>query len=608
MASKLEHALALAKRGFKVFPLKPGAKAPPLLNDWPNKATSDPDTIRQYWTPMPDANIGIHAEGYIIVDVDVLKGGDESLQLLELKYGLPDTLVARTATGGRHIFFRHPFPVGNTVGALGAGLDIRSKGGYVVGAGSVVAAGDYAWHNNVPIEDAPAWLVDRLGAFTEREPSEKLNVEDAPDQAVERAQQWLAGQLPAIEGFGGDAHTFKVACGLRDLGISAEQAVTLLETWNATCAPPWSPEELGTKVRNAYNYGQNAPGAKAALPSDFPVVDNLQVIKSASETNVKVMAQRLSEFAASSTKGPGYLVKGLLQRRTYAQLFGAPGQGKTFVALDLAYHVAAGNPWMQRKVHAGTVLYLAYEGIGGLVQRAQALRQHYGQADVPFYVVGAAYSLREVAGRAALGLTIASLPEKPTLIVIDTLARALMGGDENSAQDVGAFNSGVAALIEHTGACVMTIHHSGKNKAAGARGSSALLGALDTELEVDNWQVTATKQRDIALTEPIGFKLVPVLVGLDEDGDEMTSCVISPAAVAAAGAVTGKISGNVKRAFEVLCELAPDNAPVGENKWKDACAPFLAQRRSAFWDVKKALEKKGYITVADNGSISRRMI
>ena len=161
--TKLEHALALTKRGFKVFPIAPGKKAPPLLNDWPNKATSDPETIAQYWTPLPDANIGLHCNGMVVIDVDVAKGGDESLQLLEIKYGLPSTLVARTPTGGRHIFFRHPFPVANTVGALGNGLDIRSSGGYVVAVGSSVDAGEYVWDTVAPIEDAPAWLVDRLG-------------------------------------------------------------------------------------------------------------------------------------------------------------------------------------------------------------------------------------------------------------------------------------------------------------------------------------------------------------------------------------------------------------------------------------------------------------
>src|SRR5690606_17329387 len=128
--------------------------------------------------------------------------------------------------------------------------------------------------------------------------------------------------------------------------------------------------------------------------------------------------------------------------------------------------------------------------------------------------------------------------------------------DENSAQDVGAFNAAIAALIENTGACVMIIHHSGKNKNAGARGSSALLGAIDTELEVDENQITARKQRDVEAGEPIGFKLEPMIVGLDEDGDELTSCTVAPDEVKA-GPKMGRLTGNNKRGFDVLCELRP---------------------------------------------------
>lgn len=617
MASKLEHALALAARGFRVFPIAPGKKAPPLLAGWPDRATSDPAVVKDYWVAVPDANIGIHCEGMIVVDVDVKNGGYDSLNLLEIQHGFPSTLVTQTPTGGQHIFYKSNDRAANSVGALGRGLDIRSYGGYVVGPGSTVAAGDYSFGIDAPIADAPAWLVHKLGAFTEREHKEKVNVVDAPDAVVDRAREWLCGQLPAIQGAGGDAQTFKVACGLRDVGVSAAQAFALMQdSWNATCAPPWNPGDLQAKVDGAYLYGQNAPGARAALPDDFPIVqyteqNSANVQPERQNVNAAVTtAHRLSAFANSIQKGPGYLVKGVLQRRTYAELFGAPGEGKTFVALDMAYHIAAGLPWMGHKVHAGTVLYLAYEGTGGLVKRAQALRQKYGAADVPLYVANAAYNLRERPGRQALGCTLADLPAKPVLIVIDTFARALMGGDENSAQDVGAFNSGVAALIENTGACVMIIHHSGKNKSAGARGSSALLGAIDTELEVDSGQVWAKKQRDIELTDPIAFKLVPLVVGLDEDGDDLTSCVVEAGtAVSSAQNPSGRLSGNAKRGFDKLCVLAPDNAPVAEHDWKNACLEFLGSKSTSqrFYDMKVSLVKKGFIVVDEKSDITRSM-
>jgi hypothetical protein len=603
--TKLEHALALAAKGFKVFPIAPGQKKPPLLNGWPKRATSDADEVRAFWSAVPEANIGIHCEGMVVIDVDVKKGGDDSLALLEMTNGIAPTLTTRTPTGGRHLFFRlsdSHSGVPNSVELLGRGLDVRSAGGYVLGPGSQVDAGDYAFElDTAGIASAPAWLVDRLGAapVPRAEPAAPIPV--ASESAFRRAREWIAEQPGAVEGEGGDARTYAVACGLRDLGIDEAQSVSLLTDWNVTCRPPWSADDLAIKAHNAYRYAQNEPGARAALPEDFPVPEAAPEAPAAPRKALL----RLSEFAAAARRGPGYLVKGLLERRSYANLFGAPGEGKTFIGLDLAYSVAAALPWHDRKVRSGVVLYLAYEGFGGLTKRAQALRQKYGQKDVPLYVAEAAFNLREPTGRKELGQVLAGLPEKPVLIVVDTFARALMGGDENSAQDVGAFNAAIAALIESTGACVLIIHHSGKNKAAGARGSSALQGAIDTELEVDQRQVISRKQRDVEAAEPIGFKLVPLIVGIDEDMDDITSCVVEPAISVAAGNV--RLGGNPKRGMQVLCEMAPDNTPVHAEDWKEKCAGFLGNRRGAFWDMKATLLKKGVVIEAANGTLTRRL-
>ena len=599
-ASKLDAAIALAAKGFEVFPIKAGAKFPPLVKDWPNKASNIVQFFGPWWDKNPDANIGIHAKGMIVIDVDVNKGGDDSLALLEMTYGLPETLTTRTPTGGRHLYYRSAVAVPNGVDSLGAGLDVRSERGYVVAPGSEVEAGRYRFEQDCPVADAPEWLVQKLGTITPKTSTTSEPVQDAPVDVVERAQEWLAKQPGAVEGEGGDAQTFKVICALRDLGPSAEQAGELLAEWNERCSPPWSLDELGDKITNAYTYAQNDAGARAAMPDDFPVVD---VPPAPPRKPTKVT--RLSQFANQESKGAGYLAKGLLQKASYAIAYGPPGGGKTFTLLDLAYHIAAGKEWMGHKVHGGPVLYLPFEGGGGLIKRAQALRQKYGQEDVPFFIAPASFNLREQTGRKELGAVIADLPEKPVLIVIDTLARALMGGDENSAQDVGAFNSAVAALIESTGACVLIVHHSGKNQNAGARGSSALLGAIDTELQISDNRVTASKQRDVEIGAPIGFKLVPVVVGVDPDGDEMTSCVVEPDAVGTGP--TGRLAGHAKRGFDVLCQLRPDNTSISDIEWKEACLEFLPARKASFYDMKNVLMKKRYIVIDNEGLVTRRM-
>lgn len=597
---KLEHALALAARGLRVFPLTPGAKAPPLIRGFPEAATVEDAQIRQWWTAWPDANIGVAADGLTILDVDVAKGGNDSFALLDLTEGVPASLTVRTPSGGRHVYLRGE--TRNGVDVLGRGLDVRSTaGGYVVAPGSTVPGGEYRIEADQPIAPAPEWLVQKLGTSTPRVQREIVDIPDADDAVVERALAFLKTAPPAYEGTGGDAHTYGVACALRDIGVSQAQALELLSgEWNERCEPPWLPEELGVKVRNAYYYGQNPPGNKhvaankfeASSPAPGTVVPSARAFK----------ARTLKEIARDTRRHP-QLVKGYLRKGTFAQIYGAPGEGKTFVALDIAYCVAAGCEWMGCKVKPGPVLYLAYEG--SLENRAKALMAKYGEADVPVHVVDATFNLREQAGRQELGAVLADLPAPPVLIVIDTFARAMCGGDENSAQDVGAFTTAVSSLIEATGACVLIIHHSGKNKASGARGSSALLGALDTSIEIDAKQIITDKQREGEAKPVLHFKLEPRDVGVDEDGDKETSCTVEPNT--AVQGVSGPLTGKAAHAFGVLSELTGQaNMLVSKAAWIAKMIDEGISKSTAHETVRK-LKLAGKITVNEQNMVNRRL-
>jgi hypothetical protein len=149
--------------------------------------------------------------------------------------------------------------------------------------------------------------------------------------------------------------------------------------------------------------------------------------------------------------------------------------------------------------------------------------------------------------------------------VIDTLAHALCGGDENSAQDVSAFNTGVQGLIEHTHACVVVIHHPKKTGEGGPRGSGALPGAVDTELEVKDHTLTPRKQRDMECCSGIQFALKTVPLGIDEDGDVVTSCVVT---------IAGQDNGPVAEEYEAIDPgfiQAPRYTGNNENVWKHLC-------------------------------------
>jgi len=598
----INNAIALAARGFAVFPLKPGEKAPPLIKGFPEHATTDETTIRQWWTKWPDANVGVHCAGLVVLDVDVRSGGSRSLGLLQMMHGLPDTLATLTPTGGKHLFFRlppaHP-GVGNSAGALGAGLDIKTTGGYVVGPGSVVEAGAYRFEADVPIAPVPEWLLTKLGTLMPktRDTTPAASIADASPAVVDIAREWAAKNHKLVEG------AYATACALRDRGLSLEQTLAVLVDVDGR-----PDTALRPKVEHAYTYAQNAPGLlRPAVASDFKAFPATPQPTPTPAGPVR----RLLEVATSPGNTAGYLVKGLLGRRSQAVIYGAPGQGKTFAALDLAYHVVAGREWHGKRVRQGPALYLAFEGMGGISRRAQALVQHYGDEDVPLYIHGADMNLRDKAGREALSALLAGLPETPALIVIDTLARAMKGGDENSAQDMGALNDAIGALVEATGACILLIHHSGKNKDNGARGSSALLGAIDTELQVDNGAIYTRKQRDIEMADPIHFLLRPLTVGIDEDGDAVTSCVVMPASAPPAPADGTTLTGNTARVWGVLNDLGgPGNAPVDGQTWLDKCAEFLPPGRKgsqAFYDVRRALIKKQLLVTGPDGLFTRRL-
>jgi hypothetical protein len=161
----LKAALAYARRGVPVFPCEPGAKRP-LTRDGHWDATKDPHAIVRWWKRWPSANVAVptgEKSSVVVLDVDVDDGGPESLARLE-RVGdpVPKTARARTGGGGLHHFFRYPRgrEIRNSAGLLGAGLDVRGEGGYVVVPPSRTR-GLYRWVDTSPLADA-SWLIERL--------------------------------------------------------------------------------------------------------------------------------------------------------------------------------------------------------------------------------------------------------------------------------------------------------------------------------------------------------------------------------------------------------------------------------------------------------------
>ena len=143
----LEAALEYAQRGWRVFPVKPGEKAPPLIADWPNKATTDPEQLTQWWKQWPSANVAIATgKGLVVLDVDYDKGGAYSMRSLREKNKIPTMPTAETpGPGCHHYFLNSGEEMGNKVDFM-PGLDLRGAGGYVIAPPSVHPNGGvYQW-------------------------------------------------------------------------------------------------------------------------------------------------------------------------------------------------------------------------------------------------------------------------------------------------------------------------------------------------------------------------------------------------------------------------------------------------------------------------------
>ena len=171
---------------------------------------------------------------------------------------------------------------------------------------------------------------------------------------------------------------------------------------------------------------------------------------------------------------PEYLVKGVLDADSLAEIFGPTSCGKSFLGTDLGLHIAAGWDWNGHKVRQAGVLYVNAEGGAAIVNRLDAWQRHHGQSldDLAFAVVIEPTSLLDAPGVAQVVADAGKVPDLG-LIFIDTAARVMPGGDEG-AETMSSLVDAIARIRAETHAGVCVVHHSGKDTSRGSRGSTVL--------------------------------------------------------------------------------------------------------------------------------------
>jgi hypothetical protein len=251
------------------------------------------------------------------------------------------------------------------------------------------------------------------------------------------------------------------------------------------------------------------------------------------------------------------VVSELLFLDSLARINGPSGHGKSFVSLDVAGHVAVGEPWHGRAVHQGIVIYLVAEGMRGIRKRVRAWEQHHGRK-----MNGVKFLPRPVQ---ALDIEWHVLIEAcrrlaPVLIIVDTQARVTVGVEENSATEMGRVIDRMEQLRTATGACVVLIHHKGLNGDHG-RGSTAVKGAMQTELAVtkDNSSVylATDKQKDSEEIGRLAFTLRQVAIDgeAEEDGRPVTSAVLVLDDAPGGGMPAPKLTPAAKKLLDALRAL-----------------------------------------------------
>lgn len=532
-----DQAVAWAERGFRVFPCIAQSKLP-RVKEFYDVATSDPKAVFDMWSdPVnhwpQDFNIGVSTDNLIVVDIDMKKGKNGLASYVDLDLPL-DTLMVRTPTGGLHAYLSGPSK-SLSVGKLGKGLDIRSAHGYVIAPGSVLHEGPYTLDNDAPMAAAPAHLLAKLDEPRERSGA-AASTELDTEFAIARAVKYLQTEAPAaVEGMGGDDLTYRVACIVKDMGLSEGTTFSaMLEHWNERCAPAWDADELKQKVENAFAYSLSGAGGQS------PEVDmaGVEVVPPRYVGRAPV-DRRWQRHGDELDLDAAWAFYELLPQRGVALLTGASQSGKTFVLMHLARSLATGKKFfgIEPDDRGGSII-LTGEGRRSVKARMTAL----GEDDRLAIVSG---DINNLSASGALEQLVSDLQTKMAemqqefgvpvrMVAIDTLSASGLLRDENDNSEAGVAMKALSVLSDRIGALVVLTHHPPK-QGQGQRGASSIYNDVDVVLEVVREktgsirELQLTKARDAQQRSLGVFTLIPRELGRDSRDRPITSCYVSDA-------------------------------------------------------------------------------
>jgi hypothetical protein len=558
----------------------PGIKTPDGwagLKNWHSRETSQTDLLN--WHAM-GASTGIRTgAGLILIDADTTNLDFARIirNKVEQHFGITPCRIGRDPKAGYPLRIDGPFPYHavkfgppNAKGYQDK-VEILAEGRQFVAFGTHPATGKpYQWPRPLPAYDQlPIITTDALHAFLD-----DLRV-SLPDTAVERAGNGEAVNPASLVG---DLEVVKAAVNAlpntpahfqsRESYIAVGQAIrgalpdhpgealAIFQDFAARWAPHAGDlDEDDLRTVAEVDWHKFGPSHSVGAPYLVDLATKLTGmspwfdVQAAHAEEIRLAREKAGEIspkaflngdgrprlpltpiaelaarALEATDPP--LMEGWLDQGAMSVLYGESNVGKSFVALRLSWAIAAGQAVAGCAVTRGRVVYVVAEGGRGVAKRVAALRAKCGEgADGWFDLIVSPVNLLDPRADMPVLLERLRAAGPVAFLVVDTLSRAMAGGDENASTDMGALVKNLDAVRAATGAHLMVVHHSGKDRAKGARGHSLLRAATDTEIEVEAGRMVATKQRDIESRAAIGFVLTGVTVGTDATGRGVASAV-----------------------------------------------------------------------------------
>ncbi|MDA9579588.1 AAA family ATPase [Luminiphilus sp.] len=478
---------------------------------------------------------------------------------------------------------------------------------------SVAAGEDYGWlrnyHSKIPVElrkqlaEADARMPSLGGISPEAHVGTSLSELRAALQFVDPDVPRGNGSIFSDDDEAEDYWAGVIWASRREFGSEAEQVLRdwsqkserysdqgFKTTWDGY--DPDHPKPIG--IRSVYRLAEANGWVREVQPHSLLVKTE---VTPADNGGQRFRLKRLEEFL----KRPDieWTVENLIPKGGLCVIYGQSGSGKTFAAIDFGCKVSQGLDWFDLGTLKGPVVYVPLEGVAGMKNRFAAYKGHNPNEAPDVSIMDEGFSLIARDDPVDLADAIDTQGKAGGVLIIDTLAQASAGADENSAKDMGVVLKNAGWLQERLSATVILVHHSGKDQSQGMRGSSAIYAAADTVIKVSgglrkHWRVD--KNKDGSVEGTFDFDLYSVQLGKDSRGSEVSSCVITrPNVVAQFNRTRWKEpkGKNQKAVLLIARDMAKSGGSMTTEEVMIRCVDDLTSRRVAEprKRVKEALEK-----------------